>query len=65
MKRSVFLLLTILLFSLNYGCSKQSSSKETTIKECKNKCSAINDPNFCSRICEKEILNPRWKFCRF
>jgi hypothetical protein len=65
MKKIVFLLLTILLFSLNYGCSKRSSSKETAIKECKNTCSALNDPNFCSRICEKEILNPRWKFYGF
>jgi hypothetical protein len=67
MKRFVFLLLTIVLFSFNYGCyrQKQNSSKETTIKECKNPCSAINDLNFCSRICEKEILNTRWKFLGF
>jgi hypothetical protein len=65
MKKFVFLLLTILLFSLNYGCSKQSGSKKITIEECKNTCSAIDDSIFCSRICEKEIFDQRWKFLGF
>ena len=39
------------------------NNSEETIKKCKNKCR--DDPNFCSRICEKEILDPRWKFLNF
>jgi hypothetical protein len=65
MKKFVLLLMTILLFTLNYGCSKQSGAKKITIQKCQNECSEINDPNFCSRICEKEILDPRWKFFGF
>jgi len=62
MKKLAFLLLVLLLLGFNYGCSKKNNSEET-IKKCKNKCR--DDPNFCSRICEKEILDPRWKFLNF
>ena len=56
--------LVLLLLGFNYSCSKKIDSEET-IKKCKDECSNINDPDFCKRICEKEILNPRWKFFTF
>jgi len=66
MKKLAFLLLTVLLFSFNCAYSEKNSSKETIIKDCKNKCIDLNDDlDFCKRICEKEILNPRWKFLGF
>jgi hypothetical protein len=64
MKKLFFLFLVLLLLGFNYSCSKKIDSEET-IKKCKDECSNINDPDFCRRICEKEILNPRWKFLGF
>jgi GTPase SAR1 family protein len=66
MKKIAFLLLTVLLVSFNYAYSEKNSSKETIIKDCKNECINLNDDlDFCRRICEKEIFNPRWKFLGF
>jgi hypothetical protein len=65
MRRLVFLLLVVLLFGFNYGCSKKNSKKnvsEITVDDCKKRCSAVNNSSeFCKRICEKEIFDPRWK----
>jgi hypothetical protein len=66
MKKLVFLFLILLLLGLNFSCSKKIDSEET-IKKCKDECSKYNnnDPDFCNRICEKEIFDPRWKFFIF
>jgi hypothetical protein len=64
MKKLSFLFLVLLLLGFNYSCSKKIDFEET-IKKCKDECSDINAPDFCKRICEKEILNPRWKFLGF
>jgi hypothetical protein len=54
MKRLTFLLLIVFLL----GCSSQ-------IKNCKETCKRSNSEEFCERICEKEIFDPRWKFLDF
>jgi hypothetical protein len=57
MKKLIFLFLVILLFGFNYAYSQESKSQI-----CKNACKVLNDPNFCKRICEIEISDPKWKF---
>jgi hypothetical protein len=61
MKKLAFLLLLLFLLGFNYGCSEQYKFRK--IQECKNNCP--DDPDFCNRICEEKILNPRWKFLGF
>jgi len=69
MKKLFFLFLVLLLLGFNYSCSKKNDSKkndsEETIKKCEYKCSNINDPDFCKRVCEKEIFDLRWEFLGF
>jgi hypothetical protein len=65
MKKLASLLLALLLFNFNYGYSQESNSEEV-IKDCKNQCNSYNNsPEFCKRICEKEIFDSRWKFFAF
>ncbi|MCC6025501.1 MAG: hypothetical protein LM575_00845 [Caldimicrobium sp.] len=75
MKKLVFLFLILLLLGFNFSCSKKNDFEKTSkkidfekiMKICKNMCSKYNNnnPDFCNRICEKEIFDPRWKFFIF
>jgi uncharacterized protein YdcH (DUF465 family) len=60
MKKLTFLLLVMFLL----GCSSQIV-KLKKIKNCKEICKKYNSEEFCERICEKEIFNPRWEFLGF
>jgi hypothetical protein len=62
MKRLTFLLLVVLFLGFNVGYS-QESDFEKTINDCKDRCSSFNNTSdFCKRIFEKEIFDPKWKF---
>jgi hypothetical protein len=71
MKRLTFLLLIVLLLCFNYAHS-QDNEREKAVKEfekaietCKDWCKTYNGPEFCKRICEKEIFDLRWEFLDF
>jgi hypothetical protein len=61
MKKLAFFLLLLFLLGFNYGCSEPLKSEKILV--CKSKCH--DDLDFCKRICEKEIFNPRWEFLEF